>query len=165
MARTQQAVAVAEYQLAQAAAKRERERADQIANLQDSVEEIQNNLAGDLLTEMWAGDAGVSLSRCKVLCELRSGPHLVRAVLTWLGLDDTRPMLLCRQVHDDAAVFHGGYHVGRDQLRGGLARYQGRGDDDVHFPGLFGKQGHFRRASLHQRNNLLGVIPFRRTAL
>jgi len=42
---------VAEYQLAQAAAKRERERADQIANLQDNVEEIQNNLAGDLLTE------------------------------------------------------------------------------------------------------------------
>lgn len=50
-ARKAQNVAVAEYQLAQAAAKRERERADQIANLQDSVEEIQNNLAGDLLTE------------------------------------------------------------------------------------------------------------------
>jgi len=50
-ARKAQNVAVAEYQLAQAAAKRERERADQIANLQDNVEEIQNNLAGDLLTE------------------------------------------------------------------------------------------------------------------
>ena len=50
-ARKAQNVAVAEYQLAQAAAKRERERADQITNLQDSVEEIQNNLAGDLLTE------------------------------------------------------------------------------------------------------------------
>jgi hypothetical protein len=51
MARTQQAVAVAEYQLAQAAAKREREAAAQKAELQDNIEEIQNNLAGDVLTE------------------------------------------------------------------------------------------------------------------
>jgi len=51
MARTQQAVAVAEYQLAQAAAKREREAASQKAELQDNIEEIQNNLAGDVLTE------------------------------------------------------------------------------------------------------------------
>ena len=50
-ARKAQNVAVAEYQLAQAQAKRERERADQIAALQDNIEEIQNNLAGDLLTE------------------------------------------------------------------------------------------------------------------
>merc|ERR1719460_2459676 len=49
--RKSQNIAVAEYQLAQAAAKRERERADQIAALQDNIEEIQNNLAGDLLTE------------------------------------------------------------------------------------------------------------------
>lgn len=49
--RKAQNVAVAEYQLAQAAAKRERERADQIATLQDNIEEIQNNLAGDILTE------------------------------------------------------------------------------------------------------------------
>jgi len=51
LARTQQAVAVAEYQLAQAAAKREREAAAQKAELQDNIEEIQNNLAGDVLTE------------------------------------------------------------------------------------------------------------------
>lgn len=50
-ARVQNNVAVAEYQLAQAAAKREREAAQQKAELQDNVEEIQNNLAGDLLTE------------------------------------------------------------------------------------------------------------------
>jgi len=51
MARTQTNVAVAEYQLAQAAAKREREAAAQKAELQDNIEEIQNNLAGDVLTE------------------------------------------------------------------------------------------------------------------
>merc|ERR1719155_208963 len=50
-ARMQNNVAVAEYQLAQAAAKREREAAAQKAELQDNVEEIQRNLAGDLLTE------------------------------------------------------------------------------------------------------------------
>merc|ERR1740130_419821 len=43
--RKAQAVAVAEYQLAQASAKRERERADQVTTLQDNIEEIQNNLA------------------------------------------------------------------------------------------------------------------------
>merc|ERR1719224_264895 len=51
VARTASNVAVAEYQLAQAAAKREREAAAQKAELQDNVEEIQNNLAGDVLTE------------------------------------------------------------------------------------------------------------------
>ena len=51
MSRTQTNVAVAEYQLAQAAAKREREAAAQKAELQDNIEEIQNNLAGDILTE------------------------------------------------------------------------------------------------------------------
>merc|ERR1740138_275141 len=51
MAWTQTNVAVAEYQLAQAAAKREREAAAQKAELQDNIEEIQNNLAGDVLTE------------------------------------------------------------------------------------------------------------------
>merc|ERR1740138_918120 len=51
MARMQANVAVAEYQLAQAAAKREREAASQKAELQDNIEEIQNNLASDLLTE------------------------------------------------------------------------------------------------------------------
>jgi len=50
-ARSATNVAVAEYQLAQAAAKRERDAAAQKAELQDNVEEIQNNLAGDLLTE------------------------------------------------------------------------------------------------------------------
>merc|ERR1740138_805448 len=49
--RMQTNVAVAEYQLAQAAAKREREAAAQKAELQDNIEEIQNNLAGDMLTE------------------------------------------------------------------------------------------------------------------
>ena len=44
-------VAVAEYNLAQAAAKREREAAAQKSELQDNIEEIQNNLAGDMLTE------------------------------------------------------------------------------------------------------------------
>merc|ERR1719181_1338172 len=51
MSRNSANVAVAEYQLAQAAAKREREAAAQKAELQDNVEEIQRNLAGDLLTE------------------------------------------------------------------------------------------------------------------
>jgi len=51
MARTSANVAVAEYQLAQAAAKREREAAAQKAELQDNIEEIQYNLAGDMLTE------------------------------------------------------------------------------------------------------------------
>ena len=51
MARTSANVAVAEYQLAQAAAKREREAAAQKSELQDNIEEIQNNLAGDMLTE------------------------------------------------------------------------------------------------------------------
>lgn len=50
-ARTETNVSVAEYQLAQAAAKRERERAQQMSELQDNIEEIQANLAGDLLTE------------------------------------------------------------------------------------------------------------------
>ena len=44
-------VAVAEYQLAQAAAKREREAAAQKAELQDNVEEITAHLSGDVLTE------------------------------------------------------------------------------------------------------------------
>jgi hypothetical protein len=43
--------AVAEYQLAQAAAKRERESAAQKAELQDNIEEIQNHLSSDILTE------------------------------------------------------------------------------------------------------------------
>ena len=51
MARTAANVSVAEYQLAQAAAKREREAAAQKSELQDNVEEIQANLAGDVLTE------------------------------------------------------------------------------------------------------------------
>merc|ERR1719231_1080939 len=51
MARAQNNVSVAEYQLAQAAAKREREAASQKAELQDNIEEIQNNLSGDMLTE------------------------------------------------------------------------------------------------------------------
>ena len=51
MARTAANVAVAEYQLAQAAAKREREAATQKAELQDNTEEIQCNLASDMLTE------------------------------------------------------------------------------------------------------------------
>jgi len=50
-ARSATNVAVAEYQLAQAAAKREREAAAQMAELQDNVEEISNNLSGDILTE------------------------------------------------------------------------------------------------------------------
>ena len=44
-------VAVAEYNLAMAAAKRERELAAQKADLQDNVEEIQNQLRSDVLTE------------------------------------------------------------------------------------------------------------------
>jgi hypothetical protein len=55
--------------------------------------------SGALLRELWSGDAAVALSRCKILVALRSGPQLVRHVLSWLGLDDTRPMLLNRQVH------------------------------------------------------------------
>jgi len=50
-ARSANNVAVAEYNLAQAAAKREREQAAQKAELQDNVEEIQNALASDALTE------------------------------------------------------------------------------------------------------------------
>jgi len=50
-ARTDTNVSVAEYQLAQAAAKRERERANMVSELQDNIEEIQANLAGDILTE------------------------------------------------------------------------------------------------------------------
>lgn len=50
-ARTDTTVSLAEYQLAQAAAKRERERAQQVSELQDNIEEIQANLAGDILTE------------------------------------------------------------------------------------------------------------------
>ena len=50
-ARSATNVAVAEYQLAQAAAKQERDAAAQKAELQDNVEEITNNLSGDLLTE------------------------------------------------------------------------------------------------------------------
>jgi len=50
-ARTATNVAVADYQLAQAAAKRERERVAQLSELQDNIEEIQNNMAGDMLTE------------------------------------------------------------------------------------------------------------------
>jgi len=50
-ARTAPSVAMAEYQLAQAAAKRERETSQQKAELQDNVEEITNNLSSDLLTE------------------------------------------------------------------------------------------------------------------
>jgi len=50
-ARMQTNVAVAEYQLAQAAAKRERDAAAQKAELQDNIEEIQANLSGDILTE------------------------------------------------------------------------------------------------------------------
>jgi len=50
-ARSANNVAVAEYNLAQAAAKREREQAVQKAELQDNVEEIQNALASDALTE------------------------------------------------------------------------------------------------------------------
>jgi len=49
--RTDTSVSIAEYQLAQAAAKRERERAQQVSELQDNVEEIQGNLAGDILSE------------------------------------------------------------------------------------------------------------------
>merc|ERR1719409_1664588 len=51
MARSATNVAVADYQLAQAAAKRERERVQQLSELQDNIEEIQNNMAGDMLTE------------------------------------------------------------------------------------------------------------------
>ena len=50
-ARTDTNVSLAEYQLAQAAAKRERERAKAVSELQDNIEEIQANLAGDILTE------------------------------------------------------------------------------------------------------------------
>ena len=50
-AATMNAVAQAEYNLAMAAAKREREAAMQKAELQDNVAEIQANLASDLLTE------------------------------------------------------------------------------------------------------------------
>ena len=63
-----------------------------------SVEDVPA-ASGDLLRELWSGNAENAISRFKVLAALRSGPHLVRAVLAWLGLDDTRPMLLCRQVH------------------------------------------------------------------
>jgi hypothetical protein len=45
------AKAVAEYQLSQFDAKRERERGEQVQSLQDSVEEIQQALASDSLTE------------------------------------------------------------------------------------------------------------------
>jgi len=50
-ARTGTQVSLAEYQLAQAAAKRERERAQAVSELQDNIEEIQNNLGSDMLTE------------------------------------------------------------------------------------------------------------------
>lgn len=50
-ARSSTTTAVAEYNLAQAAAKKERERAAKIAEMQDNIEEIQNNLASTVLTE------------------------------------------------------------------------------------------------------------------
>ena len=55
--------------------------------------------SGELIRELWEGDAANALSRCKVLVNLVNGPHLVRAVLAWLSLDESRPMLICRQVN------------------------------------------------------------------
>jgi len=39
------------------------------------------------------------VSRVKVLVNLISGPTLLKGALTWLGLDDTRPLLVMRQVN------------------------------------------------------------------
>ena len=55
--------------------------------------------SGELLKELWSGDGAYAVTRAKILATLRSGPHLVRAVMSWLGLDDTRPMLMARQVN------------------------------------------------------------------
>lgn len=54
--------------------------------------------AGELLRELWSGDAVTAITRCKVLSALRGGPHLVRATMAWMGLDATRPMLISRQI-------------------------------------------------------------------
>ena len=82
MARTQQAVAVAEYQLAQAAAKREREAAAQKAELQDNIEEIQNNLAGDILTENPAvGRSFMAPNRVRPDHYKGMSPHEQQAIL------------------------------------------------------------------------------------
>ena len=54
---------------------------------------------GHLLRELWSGDAVNAITRCKILAALRSGPALVRATMSWIGLDETRPLLMCRQVH------------------------------------------------------------------
>lgn len=54
---------------------------------------------GKLVQELWKGDGVSAITRCKVLAALRQGPHLVRATMSWIGLDESRPMLMCRQVH------------------------------------------------------------------
>ena len=66
---------------------------------------------GHLLRELWRGDATTAISRCKVLAGLRSGPALVRHTMSWMGLDETRPMLMCRQLHasiNRATIAHRG---------------------------------------------------------
>lgn len=55
--------------------------------------------AGGLMRELYDGDVVNAITRCKVLAALRSGPHLVRATMSWMGLDETRPMLISRQIH------------------------------------------------------------------
>jgi len=68
--------------------------------------------AGDLLRELWHGDAASAISRMKILAALRSGPALVRHTMSWMGLDETRPMLMCRQlgasINRATIAHHGG---------------------------------------------------------
>lgn len=54
--------------------------------------------SGALLEELWSGDAGAAISRAKFLCDLRNGPKVVSMMMTWLGLNATRPLLIGRQI-------------------------------------------------------------------
>lgn len=54
---------------------------------------------GALLRELWSGDATAAISRAKFLCDLKNGPKVVSVMMTWLGLNATRPLLIGRQIH------------------------------------------------------------------
>lgn len=49
-----------------------------------------------LLQELWSGDAKSALSRFKLVTLLHDGPTVLRTALQWAGIDDARPLLLCR---------------------------------------------------------------------
>lgn len=62
--------------------------------------EATSGAAGELLRELWSGDAETSMSRVKICAGLRAGPAMLRGALAWIGLGDSaRPMLIFRQVN------------------------------------------------------------------